>query len=78
MMPEASWFRALLPAAGERQVQKLIDELKREFGVPVIDARAWVPDDEFRDGHHLVAAGAARFTDRYGREVMPLAMGSDK
>jgi hypothetical protein len=71
LMPEASWFRELLPAAGERQVQGLIDEVKREFGVAVIDARGWCPDDDFRDGHHLIASGAAHFTERFGRDIVP-------
>jgi len=72
LMPEASWFRELLPKVGEKQVQNLIEDLKREFGIAVIDARAWCPDDDFRDGHHLVATGAARFTERFGREIMPI------
>jgi hypothetical protein len=77
LMPEASWFRELLSPAGERQVQKLVAAVGHEFTVPAIDARGWCPDDEFRDGHHLIAAGATRFTARFGREVMPLLCDHD-
>jgi hypothetical protein len=77
MMPEASWFRGLTPPDAEQRLQELIAELTREFGVPVIDARAWCPDAEFVvDGHHLLAAGAARFTDKYAREVIPRLLNS--
>ena len=72
LMPEAAWFRELLSSAGEGRVQALVADVSREFAVPVIDARGWCPDDEFRDGHHLIAAGATRFTERFGQEVMPL------
>jgi hypothetical protein len=72
LMPEASWFRAITPAEGEPTLRAFIDNLAHDFGVFVIDARDWCPDEEFfLDGHHLLAAGADRFTKRYGREVLP-------
>ena len=33
----------------------------RDYGAPVIDARAWLADDCFRDGQHLTPAGAALY-----------------
>ena len=36
----------------------------------MIDAREWVPDVGFSDGHHLLPAGATTFTDRLGREAL--------
>jgi hypothetical protein len=71
LMPESSWFRKLLPPAGDQVVRSLAAALGRDFDVPVIDARDWCPDAEFCDGHHLIAAGAARFTERFGRDVLP-------
>ena len=43
---------------------------RRDFGVAVVDARRWLPDEEFEDGHHPLLAGQTRFTDRLCREVL--------
>lgn len=75
LMPEATSIRALLPPAGERAVQTLLAGMSDEFGVPVIDARRWCHDDDFRDGHHLLPGGAKRFTERFGREVEAMLTG---
>ena len=72
LMPEASWSRRRLSAEGVRQVAALVADLRREFAVPVIDARDWCRDTDFRDAGHLLAAGAAQFTERFGREALPL------
>jgi hypothetical protein len=60
--PEAAAFRGWYGADGRRQIAAFLDDLRAE--VPVIDAREWVADDGFADGHHLTRAGAAAFTDR--------------
>lgn len=45
--------------------------LSRRFNVPVIDARAWIDDEEaFNDSHHLKPASADRFSDRLCSEVL--------
>jgi hypothetical protein len=72
MMPEAAWSRRRLSAEGIEQLAAVLAHLRREFDVHVIDARDWCRDDDFRDGAHLLAAGAAQFTERFGREVVPL------
>lgn len=71
LMPEAAWFRELYRGDAEARLRDYAARLGRDCGVPVIDARVWCPDEEFRDGGHLLAAGAARFTERFGREVVP-------
>jgi hypothetical protein len=71
LMPEAAWFRELYRGDAEDRLRDYAARLGRECGVPVIDARDWCPDDEFRDGGHLAATGAGRFTERFGREVVP-------
>ena len=70
LMPEASTFRALYSAAAEASLYKLLQELVAEYGVSVVDARLWVDDDGFWDGHHLLPGGAAVFTERFGREAL--------
>jgi hypothetical protein len=69
LMPEATSFRALYAGPARERVDALVTRLGRDYGVPVVDARAWVPDDGFWDSHHLWAAGAAAFTDRLGRRL---------
>lgn len=73
LMPEAVAFRALYPRAYTVQLDRVLSEAAH--GVPVDDARRWVPDDDFRDGHHLNRTGAAVFTDRLTREVIVPAIG---
>jgi hypothetical protein len=72
-MPEGKAFRRLYPPEAWSQIESLTLALSREFEAPVINAREWMRDDDFSDAHHLLDEGAARFTDRLGREgVQPL------
>ncbi len=52
----------------------LIDSFLRRFSqennLSLVDARAWASSADFVDGVHLNHAGAARFTERFGREVL--------
>jgi hypothetical protein len=73
LMPESVAFRGLYPRAYTARLDRLLRELGRE--APVIDARGWVPDDGFRDGHHLNRSGAAIFTDRLTSEVIAPTLG---
>jgi hypothetical protein len=70
VMPEGSLFRSLYPPDALAKVQALLQNLACEWGVPVIDCRTWVADEHFYDSHHLLPAGAAVFTERFGREVL--------
>jgi hypothetical protein len=72
---ESSRFRNCDPGVAASLMEK-VREIAGEFRLPVIDARDWVDDDGFWDGHHLTAAGARRFTERLGREGMPLVPGA--
>jgi hypothetical protein len=78
VMPEASDFRALYPPAVWAGIERFLNELGREERGPVIDARTWVADAAFADGHHLLPEGAAVFTERLGREALgPLLRGRE-
>lgn len=66
---ESSEFRGWYGPGGAGEIDAFTRGLAAEFGVPVFDARAWVPDDGFADGHHTTPAGAVAFTDRLGREA---------
>ena len=68
LMPESTEYRAWYGAGGYAGVTAFARGLTAEFGAAVLDAREWLPDDRFTDGHHLLPGGAAEFTDRLARE----------
>jgi hypothetical protein len=67
--PEGSAFRSYAPTVAERLVDA-VRTLAGERGVPVIDARAWVDDNGFYDGHHALVKGADQYTQRFAREAL--------
>ena len=69
-MPEASEMRAAFDPGAQHVLQAYLDDLSREYGVPLCDARTWAVDEEFVDLEHLLPAGAIRFSQRlpYGTE----------
>jgi hypothetical protein len=72
-MPESPEFRSWYSADAQREVDALIDWMRHDLGVAVVDARRWLEsEDYFWDGHHLLGMGAATFTDRFAREVLPV------
>lgn len=66
LMPEGPTFRSWYPQA----VQQRLDEFLRSLDTPVIDARTWVPEEEFLDSHHLLQNGARRFSQRLADELI--------
>jgi hypothetical protein len=71
VMPEHSGFRRLHSAEFLAEFDALFAGLRREGDFDLIDARTWVGDDGFWDGHHLHVAGAEAFSERFAREAMP-------
>ncbi len=63
LMPEATTFRALYPAG----LDSRIDDTLKSLGVPLIDARGWLDDTDFYDGHHPFTHGAEKFTDELAK-----------
>lgn len=70
LMPESTEFRSWYPQETRAELQSYLARLTRTYGVPLIDARTWVPDTGFLDGHHLLVTGAATFSERLGHEVL--------
>jgi hypothetical protein len=70
LMPEGTAFQGLYPPGSQDQLNAFLAGLCRDFAAPVVDARGWSADEDFSDGHHLLPHGAARFSDRLGREVV--------
>jgi hypothetical protein len=76
MMPEPSAVRAWYPAPLNAVFTGYLAGLRDRYGVHVIDARTWSPDEDFVDAFHLLPEGARTFSDRLGREVFrPLVEG---
>ncbi len=65
VLPEGKDFQALYPPEAREAVDAYLDRLATH--TTVIDARNWVEDDGFSDGHHLLPAGAEAFTTRLAR-----------
>ncbi|MFN4261420.1 MAG: hypothetical protein ACK4RK_19210 [Gemmataceae bacterium] len=78
-MPEGAPFRSWYSASCRRQMQAFLSQMQAEYPVTLIDAQCWQADDDFHDAHHLLRDGAARFTERLGREyVLPLLANDPK
>jgi hypothetical protein len=75
LMPEGSEFRSWYPQAARAQIDHFLDELRRDCGADVVDARLWLADEDFVDGHHAYPQGAARFSARLAREVIAPRLG---
>jgi hypothetical protein len=68
-LPEGATFRAYMTADSVRASDAHLRRVVSELGVPLIDARGWVPDDDLPDGFHLTQSGAAKFTRRLSGAV---------
>jgi hypothetical protein len=68
LMPEGPTFRSWYPPQAENILRGFLRKYQQKYKTPLIDARTWVPEEEFLDSHHLLAPGAARFTHRLGDE----------
>jgi hypothetical protein len=71
-MPESSAFLSWYTPEALQEVNAFMTELCDSYEVGLIDARTWIPDDRFADGHHLLPAGAERFTERLAEELRGL------
>ncbi len=70
VMPEGTEFASWYSTASRDEFDGYLAGLRRGYAVPVIDARDWIADAGFVEYQHLLATGAAEFTERFGREVL--------
>ena len=74
LMPEAAGFRDYFPAPGYARLLTLLHALEIQYDAPLVNAREWLPDDAFSDGHHTFVAGADTFTERLTRDAIDPAL----
>jgi hypothetical protein len=77
IMPESSAFRSWYDPGALTPMCQLLRQLQDTYGFGVIDARQWVADRDFLDGHHVSAAGGHVFTTRLLHEIGPWLRGHD-
>jgi hypothetical protein len=70
LTPESTTFRGWYDPARVQQIDAYLGRLSTELGVPVVDARPWMADADFVDGHHLRPRATADFTRRLERDVL--------
>jgi hypothetical protein len=75
-MPESPVFRNWYRPGALDEAHRLFRDLCWEHGAVPIDANDWIPDVDFRDGHHVQGNGARVFTTRLIAELRPLLTGS--
>jgi hypothetical protein len=70
VVPESSFIRVSCPAEGTNPFARMLTKLHDEFGAEVVNARDWVPDEEFSDGSHVLPHGATRYSVRLDLDVL--------
>jgi hypothetical protein len=69
-MPESSEFRSWYSASNRDAFQRFARQIADKHDARLIDARTWMDDADFVDGHHLYDFGAEKFTRRLCAEHM--------
>jgi hypothetical protein len=70
LSPENSEFRSRPTASFRQALDTALTRLAGEHGVRLHDARTWLSDEEFVDGHHVTTGGAIRFTTRFEKHLL--------
>jgi hypothetical protein len=69
LMPESTEFRSWYRPECLTAMNQMLTQMHADWGVPVIDARQWLDDGDFTDGHHPAESGANLFTSRLLAEL---------
>lgn len=64
LMPEGTPFKPWYGDGVNDRLLGLLQELESEYDTQLTDARDWLPDSGFYDGHHMLRNGAELFSDR--------------
>lgn len=72
--PEGSVFRSWYPPRVNAELETMLERLRNEHKIPVVDARTWLPDEAFADTHHVLRTWAKPYTERLTREVIAPAL----
>jgi hypothetical protein len=72
--PEGGDFRAWYGPGARRVAAELWALADAATGGRAVDAREWLPDDAFVDGHHVREAAAPGYTARLAREALVPAL----
>jgi hypothetical protein len=70
LSPESPAFRTVYSLRCYQQIGEYATRWADEFDVPLLDAREWLEEGDFIDGHHPVYSGQTRFTDRLAQELL--------
>ncbi len=70
VMPVATAHQEMYPLGVRAKLNDYLTGISHDYRVPVVDATEWNADQDFWDGHHLLADGATRFTQRFCHEFL--------
>lgn len=68
-MPECTVFRGWYTAEAAAALEQFLAKARDRRAARFLDARAWIADEDFWDGHHLLPTGARQFTRRLMRAL---------
>ena len=70
VMPVATALQEMYQPGDRAELNVYLTGISQDYSVPVVDATEWNADQDFWDGHHLLADGATRFTQRFCHEFL--------
>lgn len=70
VMPVATGHQEMYQPGDRAELNDYLTGISQDYRVPVVDATEWNADHDFWDGHHLLADGATRFTQRFCHEFL--------
>jgi len=70
--PEGPVFQSWYDPAGSARFDAYLAGVAGEFGVPILDARNWLDENDFFDSHHMLRRGGDKFTARFAQEIVPI------
>jgi len=73
LSPEGPIFRGWYPPGSDEQLRTFLRSITADLKVPIINAREWLSEEEFRDSHHLMPQAVPGYTRRLGQEgILPM------